>query len=204
MYSKLFSSILDSSIWLEEPPTKVVWVTLLAAMDQDGFAHFSAMENLARRAVLSIEETAKAVRILEEPDSNSADKEFDGRRIERVPGGWMVLNCRKYHDIATREIAREKVRKRVAKFRHRKRNQIATTKQRNNAVTQLSKKPSENGNATVSPRNSIKRQTHSQNQAEKADDLTAGERAKLMRIHCNVSKKEKEKVGAADNHTKGS
>ena len=127
MYNKLFSSILDSSIWLEEPATKVVWVTLIAAMDEDGFAHFSALQNLANRAVLPIEVTEKAVKILESPDPNSADKEFDGRRIERVPGGWQLLNARKYHDITTRQIAREKVRKRVAKFRERKRNQAKTT-----------------------------------------------------------------------------
>ena len=127
MYNKLFASILDSSVWLEEPATKVVWVTLIAAMNQDGFAHFSALQNLANRAVLSIEETEKAVKILEAPDPNSADKEFDGRRIERVPGGWMLLNARKYHDTATRQIAREKVRKRVAKFRQRKRSQAETT-----------------------------------------------------------------------------
>jgi len=126
MYNKLFSSILDSSIWLEEPPTKVVWVTLLA-----------------NRAVLSLEETEKAVKLLEGPDPNSADGKFDGRRIERVPGGWMVLNARKYGDIASRQIAREKVRKRVAKFRRRKRNQAESTNRRNNAVTPFSKNTSE-------------------------------------------------------------
>jgi hypothetical protein len=135
MYNKLFSSILDSSIWLEDPPTKVVWVTLLAAMDQDGYAHFSALQNLANRAVLSLEETEKAIKLLESPDPNSADREFDGRRIERVPGGWMVLNARKYGDKINRQIAREKVRKRVAKFRQRRRNQSQTTNRRNNAVT---------------------------------------------------------------------
>jgi hypothetical protein len=121
MYNKLFSSILDSSIWLEEPTTKVVWVTLIAAMNEDGFAHFSAIQNLANRAVLSVEVTQAAVKIHESPDPNSADKEFDGCRIERVPGGWMVLNAKKYHDLTTRAIAKEKVRKRVEKFRIKKR-----------------------------------------------------------------------------------
>lgn len=117
MYNKLFTSILDSSIWLEEPTTKVVWVTLIAAMDEDGFAHFSAMQNLANRAVLSLGDTEAAVKILESPDPNSADREFEGRRIERIPGGWLVLNARKYRDLATRAIAKEKVRERVRKFR---------------------------------------------------------------------------------------
>jgi hypothetical protein len=119
MYNNLFTSILDSSIWLEEPTTKVVWVTLIAAMDQDGFAHFSALQNLANRAVLPLKDTEAAVKILESPDPNSADKEYDGRRIERVPGGWVVLNARKYRDIATRAQAREKVRERVARHRRK-------------------------------------------------------------------------------------
>jgi hypothetical protein len=124
MYNKLFAKILDSSIWLEEPATKVVWVTLIAAMDEDGFAHFSAPQNLANRAVLTLEETEAAIKILESPDPNSADKEFDGRRIERVPGGWIVLNAKKYHDPTTRAIAREQTRRRV--FKHRARQQART------------------------------------------------------------------------------
>jgi hypothetical protein len=77
MYNKLFTSILDSSIWVEEPATKIVWITLIAAMDEDGFAHFSTLRNLANRAVLSVEQTEAAVKILESPDTNSADKDFD-------------------------------------------------------------------------------------------------------------------------------
>jgi hypothetical protein len=145
MYNKLFTSILDSSIWLEEPTTKVVWVTLIAAMDEDGFAHFSAMQNLANRAVLSLSDTEAAVKILESPDPNSADKEFDGRRIERVPGGWMVLNAKKYRDLATRAIAKENVRRRVQKFRLKK------------SVLSESSKTRDTGNADVTgtPRNGV-------------------------------------------------
>jgi hypothetical protein len=120
MYNKLFTSILDSSIWVEEPATKIVWITLIAAMDEDGFAHFSTLRNLANRAVLSVEQTEAAVKILESPDPNSADKDFDGRRIERVPGGWMVLNAKKYRDTVTRSIAKEKQRQRVQRFRIKK------------------------------------------------------------------------------------
>ena len=43
MYNKLFTKILDSSIWLESDGTRIVWMTLLAAMDQDGFAQFASV-----------------------------------------------------------------------------------------------------------------------------------------------------------------
>lgn len=140
MYNKLFTSILDSSIWLEDPPTRVVWITLLAAMDEDGFAHFSAIRNLANRAVLSIDQTDAAVKILESPDTESADKEHDGRRIERVPGGWIVLNAKKYHDLTTRVIAKEKLRERVRKHRIKKQLSSEIQNLRNSDVTQATPK----------------------------------------------------------------
>ena len=34
MYNKLFTKILDSSIWLAPDPVRLVWITLLAAMDE--------------------------------------------------------------------------------------------------------------------------------------------------------------------------
>lgn len=119
MYNKLFSKIVTSSIWLEPTPTRMIWITFLALMDEDGFAAVASIANLAHTARISLEETAKAVEILESPDENSGDKDHEGRRIERVPGGWMVLNAKKYRDIVTRAVAREKTRERVRRFRER-------------------------------------------------------------------------------------
>jgi len=117
MYNKLFGKILDSSIWLEDPYTRIVWITLLAAMDQDGYAHFSAIANLAIRAQVPIDKAEIAVDKLMSPDAESGDPEHDGRRIERVPGGFIILNAPKYRDLATRIIQREQTRERVAKYR---------------------------------------------------------------------------------------
>jgi hypothetical protein len=117
MYNKLFASILDSSIWLENNPTRIVWFTLLAAMDEDGFARFASIRNLAGRARVSDDEAREAISILEAPDLDSSDPDNDGRRAERVPGGWMVLNAPKYRELATKLISREKTRQRVANFR---------------------------------------------------------------------------------------
>lgn len=121
MYNKLFTKILDSSIWLEPTHIRLVWLTMIAAMDEDGFAQFASVANLAYRARLTEEETQEAVDCLSAPDPNSSDQDFEGRRIERVPGGWQILNASKYREIVTREVAREKTRLRVAKFRESKR-----------------------------------------------------------------------------------
>lgn len=120
MFNKLFTKILDSSIWLEPTTTRIVWITLLAAMDRDGYAHFSAIENLAVRARVTNEEAETAVKCFLEPDVNSANPENEGRRIERVPGGFLILNAEAHREVMNREVQREQTRARVAKFRQTK------------------------------------------------------------------------------------
>jgi hypothetical protein len=119
MYNRLFYSILDSSIWLEPTPTRIVWITLLAAMDEDGFAKFSAIENLASRARVTIDECKEAVRVLTSPDINSGNPDNEGRRLERVPGGFMVCNAVTHRNVCTREHRRDLVRDRVKRYRER-------------------------------------------------------------------------------------
>jgi hypothetical protein len=125
VYNKIFTKILDSSIWLEPDSTRIVWITMIAAMDETGFCHFAALANLARRANVSLRAAKEAVKILESADKESGDPEFEGRRIERVNGGWIVLNAEKYRNIVTKVGAQEANRKRVA--RHREKKRLAVT-----------------------------------------------------------------------------
>lgn len=120
MYNKLFTKILDSTIWLAPSDHRIVWITLIAAMDQDGLAEFGSIENLAARARVKLDVAQKAIKDFEAPDKHDRTQEFEGRRIERVPGGWLVLNAVKYRDIVTSTVAREKSRERMRKFRERK------------------------------------------------------------------------------------
>lgn len=119
VYNRLFTKILDSSIWLEPCTTRIVWVTLIAAMDEDGYAHFSAIENLACRARVSVKDTQKAIDCFIAPDVNSSNPENEGRRIERVPGGFFILNAPEHRKLLNREISREQVRLRVARHREK-------------------------------------------------------------------------------------
>ncbi len=122
VYSKLFASILDSSVWLQPEPTRIVWLTLLAAKDEDGFSRFATVSNLALRARVSPDAATEAVRVLEAPDPDSSNPENEGRRIERVPGGWIVLNAKTYDDIARHEQELQQNRERVR--RHREKNGV--------------------------------------------------------------------------------
>lgn len=117
MYNKLFTKILDSTIWLESDATRLVWITFIAAMDEDGFVALSSIGNVAARARVSVKAAEAAIKTLESPDAVDPDQEHEGRRVERVPSGWMVLNSAKYRDIIKRAEAREQTRDRVRKHR---------------------------------------------------------------------------------------
>lgn len=135
MYNKIFTKILDSSIWLESDSTRIVWLTMLASMDQDGFCQFASAANLAHRAIVPLAATESALKILESPDKNSADQDNEGRRIERVDGGWMVLNATKYRDIVTSSESRKKNRERVQRFRNKQKGDVCNAL-RNDPVMQ--------------------------------------------------------------------
>ncbi len=139
VYNKIFTKILDSSIWLESTTTRLVWLTFIAAMDEDGFVQFASVANLAHRARVTLDEAQAAVACLEGPDPDSSDPENEGRRIEKVPGGWMVLNSEKYRALVTRTISKEQTRVRVARHREKKRGNVTC----NGEVTE--------NNGTVTP-----------------------------------------------------
>lgn len=121
MYNKLFSKILFSSIWVESYPTRIVWVTFLAAMDEDGIVHLATPKNVAALAQVTVEEAERAIAVLEGPDASSSSADHDGRRIERFPGGWVVLNAKVYREMATRDQIRQQTAERVKRFRQRSR-----------------------------------------------------------------------------------
>lgn len=136
VYNKLFTKILDSSIWLAPDPVRIVWITFLASMDEDGYVLFASALNVARRANVSVDDANQAISVLENPDEYSSDTDNEGRRIERIPGGWIVLNAEKYRRIATRLLYREKVASRVSEWRekNKKRKLVKSAKGANKAT----------------------------------------------------------------------
>ena len=118
-FTKLFSSIVDSTIWREDPCTKVVWVTMLAKADKIGYV-CSSLPGLADAARVSLEECKHALALFLAPDEYSRTKDFEGRRIMEVDGGWVLLNYLKYRKTQDEDEVRiataERVRKHRAKF----------------------------------------------------------------------------------------
>lgn len=117
-YVKLFSDILASTIWAEPNPTRLVWITMLAMADRDGFVGAS-IPGLAHIARVSADECRLAIESLAAPDPDSRTKDHEGRRIAQRDGGWVVLNYEKHRDRATLEERREKDRQRQERKRQR-------------------------------------------------------------------------------------
>jgi hypothetical protein len=115
-YTKLFHSILDSSIWQESHQTRIVWVTMLAMADQHGEVQ-AAIPGLAKRAGVTIEEAEHAIETLSQPDKYSRTPDHEGRRIAKIDGGWEILNHAKYRYAASLEDRKEKAAERAKRFR---------------------------------------------------------------------------------------
>jgi len=116
-WSPLWSGIVTSSIWDEDVIVRVVWITMLAVKDRDGFVSgsVSSMRRLAN--IESEKECARAIRVLESPDMRSPGQPNDGRRINRVDKGWVVLNHGKYRDMIQDEYRRNYKAKKHAEYR---------------------------------------------------------------------------------------
>jgi hypothetical protein len=115
-FTKLFNSILDSTIWQEPLQTKIVWITMLAMVDRTGEVHAS-VPGLAKRAGVSLSECEEALRCLKSPDPYSRTKDHEGRRVRDIDGGWELLNHAKYRALLSAEERREYNRKKQAEYR---------------------------------------------------------------------------------------
>jgi len=101
-FVKIYGSMLDSSIWGEDPTIRVVWITLLAMADETGYIDAS-VGGIARRAVVDLEACRGALGVFQAPDPDSKDIANEGRRLRKTEHGWLVLNYRKYREMQTEE-----------------------------------------------------------------------------------------------------
>jgi hypothetical protein len=115
-YAKLYSTITTSSLWSEAKEVRLLFVSMLANADSNGFVEVS-LPGLARMANLTTEEVNAGVLVLEEPDVFSKSPEHDGRRILKVPGGWVILNYEDYRNRRSDEERREYMRKYMRDYR---------------------------------------------------------------------------------------
>ncbi len=121
-FVKLDTGILDSTLWIERDLREVFITALLMAEPREfdepqpqikigaleltgfeappGWYGFVAAASLGiiNRASVEKESGMEALRRLGEPEIESRSKEFEGRRMIRVNGGFLILNYMKYRD----------------------------------------------------------------------------------------------------------
>lgn len=91
-YVPIFSKIVDSSLWTEPDFVVKVFITMLAKKDKDNVCRGSAF-NIAKWACKPESEVLEALKVLSSPDTKRIEPQaFDGRRIEKVEDGWVILN----------------------------------------------------------------------------------------------------------------
>lgn len=117
-FVKVYGSILDSSIWLEPDGTRLLWLTMLCMADPWSGVVTASIGGLAARARISREACVAGLETLSSPDPDSKNPENEGRRIEKVEGGWRILNHQAYRDRRTRQ--QEQTTERVRRWRQRK------------------------------------------------------------------------------------
>lgn len=168
-YSKLHSSIVNSSLWTEPDCARILFVTLLAMCDRDGIV-YGSRSGIARLANINPEDQETAWSILMSPDKESSDRirapEHEGRRVEEVSGGYRLLNFSYYRGLRNDDDRREQNRAAQARFK-------AKTK------------PQKPDSATVSHDKPPKAHTEAETEAESETDSEAASKTEL---HSSVSR----------------
>lgn len=119
-FTKLFSSIIHSTVWREANHVRIVWVTMMAMVNRDGVVE-SSLPGLADAARVTLEECEEALTKLHAPDKYSRSKAHEGRRVETVDGGWALLNHAAYRKRMSADDQREKTAERVRRSREKDR-----------------------------------------------------------------------------------
>jgi hypothetical protein len=117
-FTKLFSSIITSSIWSEDDKIRLMWITMLATADSTGFVAGS-IPGMAAIARMSLQDAEKSIAALCAPDPYSRSKDYGGCRLMEIDGGWMILNYLKYRQKRDPERRREQNRKAQERFRRK-------------------------------------------------------------------------------------
>ena len=115
-FTKLYESIIRSSVWSEDDKTRIMWITMLASADQTGHVTGS-IPGMAAISRMSVAEAETAIDKLLAPDPYSQTPDKQGARLTIADGGWDVVNHRKYREGRDLEKRREQNRKAQNKFR---------------------------------------------------------------------------------------
>lgn len=105
----LFQDIRNSSVWAHDSDIRIVWITLMTMVDPEGYIA-AAIPGIAIAANVHVDKVREAIAIFEAPDPDSRNDAHEGRRLQKVPRGWLMLTYGEARRRAAHEA--EKARKR--------------------------------------------------------------------------------------------
>jgi len=117
-FTKLYSSIVYSTVWRESHQTRIVWVTMLVLADAHGYVGVS-IPGLADVARVTVGECEAALALFQGPDPYSRTQAHEGRRIKAVDGGWVLLNYESYRAGRDPEVRRRQNCEAQARYRRK-------------------------------------------------------------------------------------
>lgn len=110
-FTKLMSSLLYSSVWQQPDPVRIVWITMLAMADRNGFIGAS-VSGIAHMARVSLKDCTRAIETFKAPDPDSRNKAHQGRRVAEAERGYQLLNYLTFRALRDAEARREQDRNR--------------------------------------------------------------------------------------------
>lgn len=126
-YTKLFSELIMSTVWREPDHVRILWITMLALKDHRTHVVRSSIPGLADAARISMDQCIQALEVLQSVDPYSRTTDFDGRRIQTVDGGWLILNGEKYKNILDADDRREYQRVKQQEYRKARKSDTSIT-----------------------------------------------------------------------------
>jgi hypothetical protein len=125
-WAPLWSKIVDSSLWAEPDVVVKVFLTLLAKKDSDHVVRANAYE-ISLWARKTEAEVLEALQKLSSPDTRRIEPQpFDGKRIQKVDDGWLVLNGERYREMITKQARKAYKRDWAAKKREKTKGSYST------------------------------------------------------------------------------
>lgn len=103
-WTPIWSFIVDSSLWEEPYHVRLLFLTMLSLKDADHVVRWDGYK-LSKKSHIKPEECVDGLKVLSSPDKRRAafdcleEQQYEGRRIEKVSAGWLVLNGEKYREM---------------------------------------------------------------------------------------------------------
>lgn len=105
-YTKVFSTMLDASVWREPNHVRIVWLTMLMMASKAGMVHASRL-GLADRARVTPDEVDDALKVLGSCDPDDKSGVQSGIRVIPMQGCWQLVNFEFYRECKSIDAVRK-------------------------------------------------------------------------------------------------